>query len=110
MTESPAVSPATPRDAPASPVVWLASDLRRPPEDGLGLALSGGGTRAMLFHAGALLRLILEAALAELTPASLVPLLAHPLCRLGMSSEIVARGAAALEIGAWRGMPIGKGV
>jgi len=57
MTESSAVSEPVTSSAPASPVVWLASDLRRPPEDGLALALSGGGTRAMLFHAGALLRL-----------------------------------------------------
>lgn len=42
---------------PAAPVVWLASDRNLPPEQGLGLALSGGGIRAMLFHAGALLRL-----------------------------------------------------
>lgn len=41
---------------PAAPVTWLASDTSAP-EPGLGLSLSGGGTRAMLFHAGALLRL-----------------------------------------------------
>jgi NTE family protein len=49
--------PEPPAQMPAAPVVWLASDRHRPPEDGLGLALSGGGTRAMMFHAGALLRL-----------------------------------------------------
>lgn len=60
--------------------------------------------------AGALLRLILEAALAQMTPATLVPLLAHPLCRLGLGREAVARGAAALEIGVWRGNAVGRGL
>lgn len=41
----------------AAPVTWLERDRDRPPEDGLGLCLSGGGNRAMLFHAGALLRI-----------------------------------------------------
>ncbi|GAU82126.1 double-strand break repair protein AddB [Bosea sp. BIWAKO-01] len=59
--------------------------------------------------AGALLRLLLEAARAQMTPASLVPLLAHPLCRLGLSRQTVAAGAAALEIGAWRGEAVTKG-
>jgi NTE family protein len=45
------------KDMPAAPVTWLASDAKRPPADGVGLSLSGGGTRAMLFHAGAILRL-----------------------------------------------------
>ncbi|WP_353181524.1 double-strand break repair protein AddB [Bosea sp. (in: a-proteobacteria)] len=60
--------------------------------------------------AGSLLRLVLEASLAQMTPATLVPLLAHPLCRLGLSREAVARGAAALEIGVWRGNAVGKGL
>ncbi|MGO4407467.1 double-strand break repair protein AddB [Bosea sp. RAF48] len=60
--------------------------------------------------AGSLLRLILEAALAQMTPASLVPLFAHPLCRLGLSREALARGAAALEIGCWRGNAVGRGL
>ncbi len=60
--------------------------------------------------AGSLLRLVLEAALAQLTPGSLVPLLAHPLCRLGLSSEETARGASALEIGLWRGESVGRGL
>lgn len=60
--------------------------------------------------AGALLRLALDAALAEMNPASTVALLAHPICRLGMTPEIVARGAAALEIGAWRGETVAKGM
>ncbi len=60
--------------------------------------------------AGSLQRLILEAALAQMTPATLVPLLAHPLCRLGLSREQVERGASALEIGLWRGVSVGKGL
>ncbi|MGX5736479.1 double-strand break repair protein AddB [Bosea thiooxidans] len=60
--------------------------------------------------AGSLLRLVLEAALAQMTPATLVPLFAHPLCRLGLSREALARGAAALEIGCWRGNAVGKGL
>lgn len=60
--------------------------------------------------AGSLLRLILEAALARMTPAALVPLLAHPLCRLGLPRGQVERGACALEIGLWRGEAIGRGL
>lgn len=60
--------------------------------------------------AGSLLRLVLEAALAQMTPAALVPLLAHPLCRLGMTRAHVERGASALEIGLWRGVAVGKGL
>jgi ATP-dependent helicase/nuclease subunit B len=60
--------------------------------------------------AGALLRLILDAAIAEMTPASTVALLAHPLCRLGLTREIAAQGASALEIGAWRGETVAKGL
>ncbi|KPH79573.1 double-strand break repair protein AddB [Bosea vaviloviae] len=60
--------------------------------------------------AGSLLRLILEAALAQMTPATLVPLLAHPLCRLGFPREQVEHGASALEIGLWRGVSVGKGL
>jgi NTE family protein len=39
------------------PVTFLASDAGRQPEDGIGIALSGGGYRAMLFHLGSMLRL-----------------------------------------------------
>jgi NTE family protein len=39
------------------PVSKLAEGQGAPPEDGIGLAVSGGGYRAMLFHLGALLRL-----------------------------------------------------
>jgi ATP-dependent helicase/nuclease subunit B len=60
--------------------------------------------------AGSLTRLILEAALAQMSPATLAPLLAHPLCRLGLSREAVTRGAAALEIGTWRGNAVGQGL
>lgn len=60
--------------------------------------------------AGSLLRLILEAALAQMTPTTLVPLLAHPLCRLGLSRGAVELGAAALEIGVWRGNAVGRGL
>ncbi|PTM39946.1 double-strand break repair protein AddB [Bosea sp. 124] len=60
--------------------------------------------------AGSLLRLILEAALAEMTPAALVPLLAHPLCRLGLARGQVEHGASALEIGLWRGEAVGRGL
>lgn len=42
--------------------------------------------------AGSLLRLILEAVLAEMAPIALVPLLAHPLCRLGLGRDALARG------------------
>lgn len=59
---------------------------------------------------GALLRLILEAALADATPASLVALLAHPLCRLGLAAETVRMGASSLEIGCWRGVSVSAGL
>jgi NTE family protein len=39
------------------PVTDLAEGQETAPEDGIGLAVSGGGYRAMLFHLGALLRL-----------------------------------------------------
>jgi len=60
--------------------------------------------------AGSLLRLILEAVLAEMAPVTLVPLLAHPLCRLGLGRDALVRGAAALEIGTWRGQAVGRGM
>lgn len=40
------------------PVEILQADLSRPPEKGVGICLSGGGYRAMLFHLGSLLRLV----------------------------------------------------
>jgi NTE family protein len=43
---------------PSSPVRWIPADEERgKPESGIGLCLSGGGYRAMLFHLGALWRL-----------------------------------------------------
>lgn len=60
--------------------------------------------------AGALLRLVLEAALANAAPVALVPLLAHPLCRLGLDRATLLRGAAALEIGCWRGVLLKEGL
>lgn len=71
-------------------------------DDSAGLPLSR-------WPAGALLRLTLEAALAQATPAALVSLLAHPLCRLGLASDRLRAGAAALEIGCWRGVAVGHG-
>lgn len=83
----------------------VAVELRRwgiEADDSAGLPLSR-------WPAGALLRLTLEAARSQVTPASLVALLAHPLCRLGLPRATVARGAAALEIGSWRGQAVAKG-
>ena len=40
------------------PVSLIASDADREPDVGVGLCLSGGGYRAMLFHLGSLLRLV----------------------------------------------------
>ncbi len=40
-----------------APVHWIPGDEERPPEKGMALCLSGGGARAMVFHAGSLLRL-----------------------------------------------------
>lgn len=71
-------------------------------DDSAGLPLSR-------WPAGALLRLVLEAALSELAPAAVVPLLAHPLVRLGLARGLVAQGASALEIGVWRGQRVGPG-
>jgi len=42
---------------PEAPVQDLSHEPRTPPEDGTGLCLSGGGYRAMVFHAGVLWRL-----------------------------------------------------
>ena len=40
------------------PVELLKSDKNRSPDIGVGICLSGGGYRAMLFHLGSLLRLL----------------------------------------------------
>lgn len=42
---------------PLAPVRWIPGDAERSPEQGIALCLSGGGSRAMLFHVGALMRL-----------------------------------------------------
>ena len=60
-----------------------------PPVDGIGLALSGGGYRAMLFHAGALWRLFDSGKLASVTRVSSV------------SGGSIAAGVLAL---AWNGL------
>ena len=44
-------------EASPDPVRWLPTDERSEPTDGLGLCLSGGGYRAMLYHLGSLWRL-----------------------------------------------------
>jgi NTE family protein len=45
------------REPPDSPVTGRATRRQAEPEEGIALCLSGGGYRAMLFHAGAFLRL-----------------------------------------------------
>ena len=56
MPDPPVRPPREKADA-RSPVRWIPSDEREPPKSGIGLCLSGGGYRAMLFHTGALWRL-----------------------------------------------------
>lgn len=46
-----------PNTAAGEPVHYIPSDIGRSPAEGTALCLSGGGYRAMLFHAGALWRL-----------------------------------------------------
>ena len=55
-----------------SPVRAIRGEADRPPEDGIALCLSGGGYRAMLFHAGALWRLNEVGLLSELDRVSSV--------------------------------------
>src|SRR6476469_6283539 len=58
---------------PNSPVRWIPADEDRgKPESGIGLCLSGGGYRAMLFHAGSLWRLNEAGLLPQLNCASSV--------------------------------------
>ncbi|HXQ89245.1 MAG TPA: patatin-like phospholipase family protein, partial [Solirubrobacterales bacterium] len=58
---------------PDSPVRWIPSDEDRgKPESGIGLCLSGGGYRAMLFHLGAIWRLNQLGYLKRLTRVSSV--------------------------------------
>lgn len=54
----PELKPPREKADPRSPVRWIPGDEERaPPTSGIGLCLSGGGYRAMLFHVGALWRL-----------------------------------------------------
>ncbi|HEX3042006.1 MAG TPA: patatin-like phospholipase family protein [Solirubrobacterales bacterium] len=58
---------------PNSPVRWIPADQKRgKPKSGIGLCLSGGGYRAMLFHVGALWRLNELGYLKQLTRVSSV--------------------------------------
>jgi len=65
-----AIEPVTPE--PPSPAAFDEASSPSGPVDGVGLCLSGGGYRAMLFHAGALLRLNQLGYLAKLSRVSSV--------------------------------------
>lgn len=72
MAEVPAKPPRE-EAKPNSPVRWIPADEERgKPESGIGLCLSGGGYRAMLFHVGALWRLNELGYLKQLTRVSSV--------------------------------------
>lgn len=72
MAEGPAKPPRE-EAKPNSPVRWIPADEERgKPESGMGLCLSGGGYRAMLFHVGALWRLNELGYLKQLTRVSSV--------------------------------------
>lgn len=72
MAEVPAKPPRE-EAKPNSPVRWIPADEERgKPESGMGLCLSGGGYRAMLFHLGALWRLNELGYLKQLTRVSSV--------------------------------------
>lgn len=72
MAEVPAKPPRE-EAKPNSPVRWIPADEERgKPESGMGLCLSGGGYRAMLFHVGALWRLNELGYLKQLTRVSSV--------------------------------------
>lgn len=73
------------------------------------MADDSAGLPLARWPAGALLRLALQAVAAGLSPASLTALLAHPLCRLGLTEARLRQGAAALEIGCWRGEAVAAG-
>ena len=69
----PQAPPPREESRPDSPVRWIPADEERgKPESGLGLCLSGGGYRAMLFHTGALWRLNELGYLKQLTRVSSV--------------------------------------
>ncbi len=59
---------------------------------------------------GALARLVAEAAEADFEAASLLALLAHPGCRLGLPAAVLRRGRVALEIGVLRGTALPSGL
>jgi NTE family protein len=59
-------------EASPDPVRWLPTDERSEPTDGVGLCLSGGGYRAMLYHLGSLWRLSDAGLLARLDRVSSV--------------------------------------
>jgi NTE family protein len=56
-TTSVEIDESPPRQEALAPVDFAEGETLRQPEDGIALCLSGGGSRAMLFHAGALIRL-----------------------------------------------------
>ena len=60
--------------------------------------------------AGALARLVAEAAAADFEAQTLLALLAHPGCRLGLTGERMRRGRATLEIGVLRGSALPGGL
>lgn len=77
---------------PPAPVEYLPTDvtsgdqhLREAPQKGIGLCLSGGGYRAMLFHLGALWRLQ-ELRLLDATPNAPLANALGPLCRISSVS------------------------
>lgn len=83
----------------------VAVELRRwniDADDSAGLSLGR-------WPAGSLLRLALDAVEAELSPPTLIALLSHSLCRLGLPEARLRQGAAALEIGCWRGETVAAG-
>ena len=59
-------------EAGPGPARWLPTDERSEPTEGIGLCLSGGGYRAMLFHLGSLWRLSEAGLLARLDRVSSV--------------------------------------
>jgi ATP-dependent helicase/nuclease subunit B len=59
---------------------------------------------------GAFLDLIVEAAATDFAPAATMALLKHPLTRLGLSARDVRRAARYLELAAFRGIYLGRGL
>ncbi len=80
---------------PVERIAGDARDLRRAEQEGLGLCLSGGGYRAMLFHLGSLWRLNEAALLPDLDRVSSV------------SGGSIAAGLLGLR---WRGLEFRQGV